>query len=741
MKTSLVYRFLVAGTMVMLPWLTGCAQSTASNPPVAAITTSTPVAPPPTIVAPTATTSAPAFKPVPVGQPLIVIGPTNATTTNEVAAVIAPPAEIVVPANLRVSRALGDIIQLVQSGVEEAIILTYITNSPAAFLLGAEEIVYLKDLGVSSPVITSMMQRDQTLKQQWGLAGLPATSPIATNEEPIAVAPTYASEPAPVVEPQPAEVTDDYFYDTLSPYGTWVNVDGYGRCWQPTVVIGRPAWRPYCDNGRWVYSDSGWYWASGYSWGSVAFHYGRWFSHPSYGWCWWPNKVWAPSWVSWRYDNSYCGWAPLPPNSIYTPGVGLTYFGASVGVSFGFQLGVGSYTYVPWGRVCDPYPYRHCVPQTQVVAVHGNTTPANQFVRGSNNRVENRGIAPERYQEHARTELRTVKIREEVARGAGPRPERFEGNGNTLVVSRPTAMPPATENRITGTRNSSSTRTINTSRSNEPRRSERPAPIIVNGSTTRTATPASAARVEPATGAERSSRSQESINSRTWNNATTTGRPPGRTTPVPTTSPTPVTRPTPIFSKPLVVESSPQISSRPNQATPATSTTVIGGGRSSGSSGRDYSVWSSPTPRPAATPNPGNSPRSNSSPGRNAGGTEYTAPTAGNPATPDLGRSRETGRSQEVLAERSQQMNSRSRSEPRSASPNYTAPSPRAVGPSPAANPSPTVNATPRPTYSAPTPAPSTPNAVQTSPPARVESRPSPSQNSSSDAGRGSRNR
>ncbi len=729
----------------MLPWLTGCAQSTASNPPVAAITTTTtPIAPPPTNVVPTATTSAPAFTPAPVGQPLIVIGSTNVTPTNAVAAAVAPPTEIIVPANLRVSRALGDIIQLVQSGVEEAIILTYITNSPAAFLLGAEEIVYLKDLGVSSNVITSMMQRDQTLKQQWGIAGLPETSPItsvATNEDPIAVAPTYASEPAPVVEPQPAEVTDSYFDDTLSPYGTWVNVDGYGRCWQPTVVVGSPTWRPYCDNGRWVYSDCGWYWASGYSWGSVAFHYGRWFSHPRYGWCWWPNKVWAPSWVSWRYDNSYCGWAPLPPNSIYTPGVGLTYFGASVGVSYGFQLGVGSYTYVPWGRVCDPKPYQHCVPQNQVSAVFGRTTPATQFVRGSNNRVENRGIPAERYQEHARTELRTVKIREEVSRGAGPRPERFEGNGNTLVVSRPAPTPPANENQITGTRNFSTTRTLNPSRSNEPRRSERPASIIVNGSTQPTASPASSARVEPATGAERRSRSQENISSRTWNNPTTTaGRPAERTTSVPTTSPTPVTRPTPIFSKPLVVESSPQVSPRPNQTVPATSTTVIGG-RNSGSSGRDYSVWSSPTPRPAATPNPGNSPRSNPAPGRNSGGTEYTPPTAGNPATPGAGRSRETSRSQEILAERSQQMNPRSRSEPRSATPSYTAPSSRTVGPSPAINPGPAVNATPRPTYSAPVPAPSAPNVVQASPPTRAESRPSPSQNSGSDSGRGPRNR
>ncbi|MGC3961592.1 MAG: hypothetical protein QM813_27815 [Verrucomicrobiota bacterium] len=722
MKTSLVYRFLMMGAL-LLPWVSGCAQQTASNPPMTVITTISPIAYPPTDFAPTTNTPAAVATPPPVVAPLIVIGSTNATATNEVAAAVAPPAEAVVPANLRVTRALGDVIQLAQSGVEESIMLTYVTNSPAAFLLGAEEIVYLKDLGVPSSVITSMMQRDQALRNQWGMTTVAATAANPTNDEPIAIAPTYANQPAPAAEPAPAEVSETYFYDTLSPYGNWVEVDGYGRCWRPTVVAYYPSWRPYCDNGRWVYSDCGWYWASGYSWGSVAFHYGRWFSHPRYGWCWWPNNVWAPSWVSWRYDNSYCGWAPLPPNSIYTPGVGLTYFGASVGVSFGFQLGVGSYTYVPWGRVCDPYPYRHCAPQAQVVAIHGKTTPANHYGPGSNNRVENRGIAPERYQEHARTELRTVKIREEATRGGGPRPERFEGNGRTLVVNRPAAAPRSGENYI------SQPATVAPSRqANNPRSSNRPTPIIVNGATTR-GTPTTSAPERPA-------RSEENGTTRSrGNSATIVERQPERTA-TPATSPTPVTRPTPIFSKPLVVESTPQLN-RPSQP----STTVIGGNKS-GTATRDYSVWSSPTPRPTTTPTPNNNSARTPSVGRNSSNVEYTAPSPAPTSTPDVNRSRENNRSQEILAERSQRMererSSRSQLETRSATPNYSAPSPRPATPTVVINPTPTVNATPRPTYTAPAPAPSTPTPA----PSRVESsRPASTPAANPDASRSSRNR
>ena len=67
----------------------------------------------------------------------------------------------------------------------------------------------------------------------------------------------------------------------------------------------------------------GWYWMSDYSWGWAPFHYGRWFHHARFGWCWMPDTVWGPSWVTWRYSDDYCGWAPLPPGAIYRAGVGF----------------------------------------------------------------------------------------------------------------------------------------------------------------------------------------------------------------------------------------------------------------------------------------------------------------------------------------------------------------------------------------------------------------------------------
>ena len=140
-----------------------------------------------------------------------------------------------------------------------------------------------------------------------------------------------------------------YFYDTLAPYGSWINLAGYGLCWQPIVYVRNHDWRPYNDRGRWLYTDCGWYWQSDYSWGWAAFHYGRWFRDANAGWVWLPNRVWGPAWVSWRNSAEYAGWAPLPPSANFVPGVGFRFQNHAVNASFEFGLRRGLYTFVPDG--------------------------------------------------------------------------------------------------------------------------------------------------------------------------------------------------------------------------------------------------------------------------------------------------------------------------------------------------------------------------------------------------------
>src|ERR1043165_2835302 len=207
------------------------------------------------------------------------------------------------PPSIKLSPAAGEVTKLVQAGVDSNVILAYVTNSPNTFRLEADEIVYLKDLGMSPEVVTAMIQQDQRIKQAslagttvastqpasvWAAGVVAPSNGVPAEPAPAAQPSTATTVPPPPADEMPSPETVNYFYDSLSPYGTWVDVDGYGRCWRPTVVVTTPGWRPYSHCGRWEWTDSGWYWYSDYSWGWAPFHYGRWFSHPRWGWCWVP---------------------------------------------------------------------------------------------------------------------------------------------------------------------------------------------------------------------------------------------------------------------------------------------------------------------------------------------------------------------------------------------------------------------------------------------------------------------
>jgi len=112
------------------------------------------------------------------------------------------------------------------------------------------------------------------------------------------------------------------FYSPLAPYGSWVNVGPYGRCWRPADVS--PGWQPY-TMGHWEWTDAGWYWASDEPWGWACFHYGQWLFNPAYGWVWVPGTQWAPAWVVWREAPDYIGWAPCGPGGIGVAGTSFVF--------------------------------------------------------------------------------------------------------------------------------------------------------------------------------------------------------------------------------------------------------------------------------------------------------------------------------------------------------------------------------------------------------------------------------
>jgi hypothetical protein len=372
--------------------------------------------------------------------------PVTAETVGPVQADTDAPAKLVsvekpLPPNIKPTVPVDEVIKLANSGVNESVMMAFVTNSTHTFNLGAEEIIYLNDLGVSGAVVTAMIQRDQELKSS--SAG-PASAapqqvepaPLAGEAEPPPVPDSSASYAVEAPLSPPDSGVDEQFYDSLAPYGNWVDVAGYGRCWQPTVVVVNQGWQPYFDSGHWVYSDCGWYWLSDYSWGWAPFHYGNWFRHASLGWCWMPGHTWGPSWVSWRYNDGYCGWAPLPPGAHFVAGAGLSFHGRHVGEREDFGLRPDHYHFVAWNHFNDRELRWNRLSHHEVERVYHSSTVATR-ISGDGSTIINNGLPVSRVAAATRRPIQTVALRDATQPvNFGGRVEHFDSGNQTLSVYR-----------------------------------------------------------------------------------------------------------------------------------------------------------------------------------------------------------------------------------------------------------------------------------------------------------------
>jgi hypothetical protein len=350
-------------------------------------------------------------------------------TAPEPAAPAAPA--VTPPAAVNISPAAAEVLRLSESGVGEEVVLAYVKNSQTAFSLTSEDVLYLRDVGLSSAVLTAMLARDTALRAPPQGTPYPTPAPpeppstapapgVSTpNGAPPSVeaaAPAYSSDPPPEV---------NYFYNDLSPYGTWAVVTGVGWCWQPRAVVIAHGWRPYCNGGHWVFSDCGWFWQSDYSWGWAPFHYGRWYQHGTCGWVWCPDRVWGPSWVTWRVGGAACGWAPLPPHTVCGPGGVWSFNGENVAASFGFGLSVNQFTFVATKNFTERSLAVHTLPPAQARAIFYQTTIINNYTI-NNHTVINKGIGVGRVAAATGTEVPRAMVRD-LPIGSTPMPVTGKG--------------------------------------------------------------------------------------------------------------------------------------------------------------------------------------------------------------------------------------------------------------------------------------------------------------------------
>ena len=268
-------------------------------------------------------------------------------------------------------------LKLSRAGIGDDVILSQIRNNQATYNLTADQIIFLKNEGVSQTVIKALMSGGS----------------ITVNSAPsVAVVQTTAPTPSPEssIVSSPSTVSLAGFQSQLSSSGSWVDVPGVGLCWQPTIALNDPDWRPYFDHGHWLYTDAGWSWQSDYTWGSIVFHYGRWHHFNSH-WVWMPGYDWAPAWVCWREVDGYCGWAPLPPAAVYKVGVGL-HFNGRLALDVDFGLGMDAYTFVGYDQFFALNYRPYLLPRERVSLVFAGSRILNGYrVEGGRFRVEGPG--------------------------------------------------------------------------------------------------------------------------------------------------------------------------------------------------------------------------------------------------------------------------------------------------------------------------------------------------------------
>ena len=337
----------------------------------------------------------------------------------------AAPTRTIPPAQVNLPSVPAEVLRMSQAGMSDDVITAYIQKSDNPYTLAAEQIIYLHDLGISSTVLNVLVSH--------GAA--------SANDAPPAAPETTDKENASSSETPPVTGAAASYYSALAPYGTWVYVADYGWCWQPTVVVGNPYWLPYCNNGGWLWTTSGWYWNSYYSWGWAPFHYGRWCQYPSYGWLWCPDHTWGPAWVCWRGGSGFCGWAALPPGACFTAHGGWTFNGVAVGVNFGFGLGAHCFTFCDFNHFCQSHPFDHFQHGHDGEHFFHNSQVNNNVAFDGQHQMVNRGVDPAQIEGATHTHLQPVSVREMPGQGGHSgsltRPDRMSHDGNGRVIYRP----------------------------------------------------------------------------------------------------------------------------------------------------------------------------------------------------------------------------------------------------------------------------------------------------------------
>jgi hypothetical protein len=125
---------------------------------------------------------------------------------------------------------INDVVTLAKSGVDQSIVVAYIKNSPGPFQPSADEIIKLRDIGISTPVLTAILERGAQVRDQARTAVAaasdqantdPSQAPVISEETPPSTyaGSDYATQPASTV----TYIGGEYGYSYPYYYPTYVS--------------------------------------------------------------------------------------------------------------------------------------------------------------------------------------------------------------------------------------------------------------------------------------------------------------------------------------------------------------------------------------------------------------------------------------------------------------------------------------------------------------------------------------
>jgi uncharacterized protein DUF6600 len=211
-------------------------------------------------------------------------------------------------------------------------------------------------------------------------------------------------------EESDTQATGDYstFFSHLDSEGDWIETSNYGYVWQPRVARQSHSWRPY-TLGRWVYTDAGWTWISEEPFGWATYHYGRWTRLRNVGWIWVPGNQWAPAWVSWRSNNDYVGWAPLPPEARFDRGSGIHNWADNY-----YDIGPDQYSFVQTSSLGEQNLAPAIVPPERNMAIVNQTVNVTNITY-NNAKVMNNGPRYEDVRSRSQRPIERLRLERQVS--------------------------------------------------------------------------------------------------------------------------------------------------------------------------------------------------------------------------------------------------------------------------------------------------------------------------------------